>query len=160
MFMHIRCFVAQALVLLVHTARTQSIAPDATTSAGGHGTSSSAMLSWSLGQVCGASLTGGTHVVTAGVQQPEVPWVRLSVRVFLGGPFTVATTLMSDGLRSLSLLPTTEPYTAAGFAQHVRVRSVALHGADIERVGKFAKTIAVGINDGDVVGLAGEARRE
>ncbi len=107
-----------ALVLLSHGARTQSIAPDATTSTGGHGAGSSAMLSWSLGQVCGASLTGGAHIITAGVQQPEVPWVRLGARVFLGGPFNAPTTLMNDGLRSLSLIPNTEPYTSAGFAQH------------------------------------------
>jgi hypothetical protein len=112
------CLPALAVALLAHTLSAQSIAPAAATSGGGHGSGSSAMLSWSLGQVCGASLTGGTHVITAGVQQPDVPWVRLQARVFLGGPFATATALMNDGLRSLSLLPATEPYTAAGYTQH------------------------------------------
>lgn len=101
-------------------AAAQSISPDGTVSTGGHGTGSTAMLSYSVGQVCGASLTGGANVITAGVQQPDVPWVRLNARVFLGGPFNTATTLMGDGLRSLSLIPALEPYTANGFVQHGR----------------------------------------
>ena len=76
------------------------------------------MLSWSLGQVAGAQFTGGSSIITAGVQQPEAPWARLSARVLLGGPYNTVSALMNDGLRAASLIPASEPYTAAGFVQH------------------------------------------
>ncbi len=41
----------------------------------------------------------------------------VEVRTFLKGPFNPTTNLMRDDLRSLSLLPTTEPFTALGFNQ-------------------------------------------
>ncbi|MBP7516001.1 MAG: hypothetical protein KA791_15745 [Flavobacteriales bacterium] len=104
--------------LLPGRATAQSIAPDGTVSAGGHGTGATAMLSWSLGQVSGAQFTGGTHIITAGIQQPEVVRVRLSASILLGGPYNTVSALMNDGLRTASLLPASEPYTAAGFVQH------------------------------------------
>ena len=76
------------------------------------------MLSWSLGQVCGASLTSSTHLITAGIQQPDVVRVAINAQVLLGGPYSTINSLMSDGLRSAALIPFTEPYTAAGFAQY------------------------------------------
>lgn len=42
------------------------------------------------------------------------PGVALSAKVMLGGPYVEATARMSDGLRSLGLLPLVEPYTAMG----------------------------------------------
>ncbi len=41
---------------------------------------------------------------------------KLSVVAALGGPYDQATGLMTDGLRSLNLIPLTEPYTALGFS--------------------------------------------
>lgn len=43
--------------------------------------------------------------------------VTVNARTFLGGAYSESTGLMSDALRSTGLLPLTEPYTAAGFAQ-------------------------------------------
>ncbi|HEY0977987.1 MAG TPA: zinc-dependent metalloprotease family protein [Flavobacteriales bacterium] len=43
--------------------------------------------------------------------------VRLGAKVFLDGPYEVATGRMADGLRTLGPVPTTEPYTALGFSQ-------------------------------------------
>ena len=40
---------------------------------------------------------------------------KLSVIAALGGPYDQATGLMTDGLRSLNMVPLTEPYTAMGF---------------------------------------------
>lgn len=75
------------------------------------------MLSWSVGQCAGASFTGSTRLITAGIQQPDPVWMLLNARVLLGGPYNTGTGLMNDGLRSASLVPATEPYTAAGFPQ-------------------------------------------
>ena len=41
--------------------------------------------------------------------------VQVDLRVKLQGPYSSMTGLMSDALRTQGLLPTTEPYTAAGF---------------------------------------------
>ena len=38
--------------------------------------------------------------------------------MLLGGPYSTLSALMNDGLRTASLIPTTEPYTAAAFVQH------------------------------------------
>lgn len=43
--------------------------------------------------------------------------VNVNARTYLGGAYAEGTGLMSDALRSTGLLPLTEPYTAAGFAQ-------------------------------------------
>ena len=96
----------------------QSVAPAGIASAGGHGTASSAMFSWTLGQVSDATSTGTSTIITAGIQQPEVIWARLNARVFLGGPYNTGTGLMNDDLRTGALVPASEPYTAAGSVQH------------------------------------------
>jgi hypothetical protein len=41
--------------------------------------------------------------------------VQLSIDMFLEGPFNSGTGLMDDALRVAGLIPTTEPYTAAGY---------------------------------------------
>jgi hypothetical protein len=51
--------------------------------------------------------------VTATVDQG----VRISAKVFLEGPYDPGTGLMRDDLRTNGYLPTTEPYSALGFAQ-------------------------------------------
>jgi len=48
--------------------------------------------------------------VDAGCQLP------VSVRVYLAGPYNTNTGLMSDDLRTLGMIPTTEPYTALGYS--------------------------------------------
>ncbi len=96
----------------------QSVAPAGIASAGGHGTAGAALFSWTLGQVADATSNGPSTIVTAGIQQPDVIWARLNVRVFLGGPYNTGTGLMNDGLRTGALVPAIEPYTAAGSVQH------------------------------------------
>ncbi len=44
--------------------------------------------------------------------------VALSLKVLLDGPYVPGSGLMSDGLRTASLIPLTEPYTALGFDMH------------------------------------------
>ncbi|MBP6311206.1 MAG: hypothetical protein KA408_02985 [Flavobacteriales bacterium] len=41
--------------------------------------------------------------------------VTINPKIWLAGPYNVATQLMNDNLRSASLIPLTEPYTALGF---------------------------------------------
>ena len=42
-------------------------------------------------------------------------FVRVAARAFLQGPYDSGTGLMNDGLRSASLIPTTQPYTTSGY---------------------------------------------
>ncbi|MBK9761608.1 MAG: proprotein convertase P-domain-containing protein [Flavobacteriales bacterium] len=44
------------------------------------------------------------------------PNVLVSPKVFLEGPYDIGTGLMGDGLRSASLIPTTQPFTTLGYA--------------------------------------------
>ena len=44
------------------------------------------------------------------------PNILVSPKVFLEGPYSTGTGLMSDALRSASLLPATQPYTGLGYA--------------------------------------------
>lgn len=44
------------------------------------------------------------------------PPILLEIRVFLQGPYRTSDGMMMDPLRAADLLPTTEPYTALGFA--------------------------------------------
>ncbi len=44
------------------------------------------------------------------------PNVQVSPKVFLEGPYNATTGLMSDALRSASVIPNTQPYTALGYA--------------------------------------------
>lgn len=102
------------IVGIVHP---QAIEPSSVLSAGGHGSTASGTLSWSLGQISGASFSTATDLITSGVQQPDVIWLSLNVRTLLSGPFDPGVMLMSDALRTSGAIPPTEPYTAAGF-QH------------------------------------------
>ncbi|MEO8590416.1 MAG: kelch repeat-containing protein [Flavobacteriales bacterium] len=58
---------------------------------------------------CASPTTGTSNAITM-----NVLGLRLSAKVFLEGPFD-GTSLMNDGLRSASLIPLTEPYTALGY---------------------------------------------
>lgn len=50
-----------------------------------------------------------------GVVLVPLPGVQVGVRAFLEAAYNASTGLMSDNLRSLGLVPTTEPYTALGY---------------------------------------------
>lgn len=58
---------------------------------------------------CASPTTGTSNAITM-----TVSGVSIAVRALLEGPFDGAS-LMSDGLRSAGLIPTTEPYSALGY---------------------------------------------
>lgn len=124
----------------------------------------------------------GNTVLTE-VGAPNIArWVdcapNMSLRVALDGPFDSATGLMHDDLRALSLLPTTEPYTAMGFAQLGGGGGETLSPAMLSVTGKnaivdwvlvelrsknnssqlVATRCALLQRDGDVVGVDGHSR--
>lgn len=78
--------------------------------------------------------TGPRTQVTATVTQP----VALGVKLALEGPYDVNTGLMRDDLRTASLLPATEPYTALGFAQQAGGGGEALAPALLSVTGNDA----------------------
>jgi hypothetical protein len=47
-----------------------------------------------------------------------------------------------------------------GLAQHGRKRTAALDGADIQPIAEVAQAFAIGVDHGDVVGLAGQMFRQ
>ncbi|MBL0043312.1 MAG: hypothetical protein IPP33_02495 [Flavobacteriales bacterium] len=47
---------------------------------------------------------------------PSALPTQVSPKVFLEGPYNAATGLMSDALRSASLVQNTQPYTGLGYA--------------------------------------------
>ncbi|MBS1580676.1 MAG: hypothetical protein JST66_00595 [Bacteroidetes bacterium] len=57
---------------------------------------------------------GETEEYTLNVSGGVSPTVQLAVSMLLQGPYAAGT--MTDGLRAASLVPATEPYTAAGYA--------------------------------------------
>lgn len=57
-----------------------------------------------------------TTLVLNGFDPFAQPTVQVRPRVFLEGPYTVATDRMSDALRSHGLVPAQEPYSAMGYA--------------------------------------------
>ncbi len=63
---------------------------------------------------------GGSTAANAGsvyfFSTPSQSSIAVSPRIHLEGPFNSGTGLMSDGLRSLGLVPLAEPYTALGYA--------------------------------------------
>jgi hypothetical protein len=46
--------------------------------------------------------------------------VDIAVRALLGGPYDAQSGSMNDGLRSAALLPSTEPYTSAGYTHRLK----------------------------------------
>jgi hypothetical protein len=95
----------------------QHIGPAALVSTGGHGSSTAGSLSWTVGQLSGATFLDASGMITAGVQQPDVVRLALNIRAFLDGPYDASSGLMHDALRAEALIPLSEPYTAAGL-QH------------------------------------------
>jgi hypothetical protein len=109
-------FLFALLAVFCRTAPGQSIAPRGPVAAGGYDPNT--LLSWSVGQISGASFTNGPQLLTAGIQQPDRVSIAIQLRVFLGGPYQAVPGLMSDALRVASLLPLQEPYTGLGFAHY------------------------------------------
>jgi hypothetical protein len=48
--------------------------------------------------------------------EPDPAAVRVALKLMLDGPYSATTGLMSDALRSASLIPVSEPYTALGYS--------------------------------------------
>ncbi len=74
----------------------------------------------SNGATANASVTGGSTAFSASSDVAAITVVPVDVKValkaMLEGPYNAATGLMGDNLRSLGLLPTTEPYTGLGYS--------------------------------------------
>ena len=66
-------------------------------------------------------VTGTCGVVTSSAATVTLIGVKVALKVFLQGPYVTGTMTpanndkMADGLRTTSLIPTTEPYTGLGF---------------------------------------------
>ena len=82
---------------------------------GGTGAVSGGSVSWSVGEPVIGSGTVPGGLVTQGYQQPTTLKLRLHLAAALQGPYNSTTGLMSDALRSASLIPLAEPYTAIGY---------------------------------------------
>jgi subtilisin-like proprotein convertase family protein len=67
---------------------------------------------WTLSVQDVAGLDVGTINSWCLIPSLSSPNISVSSKVFLEGPYNSGTGLMSDALRSASLIPTTEPYTA------------------------------------------------
>lgn len=68
--------------------------------------------------IAGNSLTFDTNLSFQFQQQyaiTDTKGVRISAKVFLQGPYSTSNDMMNDGLRSLGVLPTGEPFTALTF---------------------------------------------
>ncbi len=82
---------------------------------GGTGAVPGGSVSWSVGEPVIGSGTVPGGLVTQGYQQPATLKLRLNLSAALQGPYNSTTGLMSDALRSASLVPLAEPYTALGY---------------------------------------------
>lgn len=83
---------------------------------GGTNTVGGNTISWSIGEPIIGTGTVPGGIITQGFQQAEPVRLKLNIRAFLQGPYNSTTGAMNDGLRANSLIPTTEPYTALGYA--------------------------------------------
>ncbi len=95
------------------------------------------------------------------------PIVKLSLKVFLHGPYNTTNNLMNDDLRSLGVIPTTSPYTSAPATANASVFNVTGSNAIVDWVlveirdksniagGVLARISAFVQRDGDVVAVDG-----
>ena len=64
----------------------------------------------------GGEQNASNNAATPLTSSAVLPAIRtLPIKVFLHGPFSAASGIMSDGLRLRNLIPTAEPYTGLGF---------------------------------------------
>jgi hypothetical protein len=100
----------------------------------------------------GPYLRSRTGVTTTGVfavaDLDKVNSARLSLKVFLQGPFSAG--VMSDGLRSSGVLPTTQPYSSTIRADFARVGVYDGSASVNETVPSASKFDVTGTND-DIV---------
>lgn len=91
------------------------LAQQAVVFSGGDALGAGGQVSYSIGEVFMTSAGNSNVVITAGVQQVlDIPpgGIRLSLRVFLAGPYDPQLGLMHDSLRVNQLIPLSEPYSA------------------------------------------------
>ncbi|MBP6699096.1 MAG: hypothetical protein KA175_15855 [Flavobacteriales bacterium] len=70
---------------------------------------------FTVGEPATTSFSNGTNMLTQGFHQGAFVRVRLNIKAFLQGPWTVSTPPMTDGLRTGGWIPASEPYTALGY---------------------------------------------
>ena len=97
------------------SAVAQDLSPQVVATNGGSGTVSGVSLQWTLGEFMNETLWKGPNYLTQGFHQGELIKVQVNMRALLDGPYLVSTGLMIDSLRTQSLIPLSEPYTALGF---------------------------------------------
>ncbi len=95
--------------------RGQSVDPAVIGAAGGSGDVTGIRVDWAVGELTTTTLDNGTNLVTQGFHQGDPVKVALNIRAFLQGPYNSGIGAMTDGLRANGLVPTQEPYTAAGY---------------------------------------------
>ena len=71
---------------------------------------------WTLSVQDVATQDAGTINSWCLIPQVTTPNVQVSPKIFLEGPYSTGTGLMSDALRSGGLVPASQPYTALGYA--------------------------------------------
>ncbi len=110
--------------------------------------------------------TGGANS-SRGVAFTNNPIVRLSLKVFLHGPYNTTNNLMNDDLRSIGVIPTTSPYINAPATANSSVFNVTGSNAIVDWVlveirdknnisnGVLARISAFVQRDGDVVAVDG-----
>lgn len=128
----------------------------------------------------GSIIVGGNFTTIGGFGRNRIarlyngdPVVNVSVKALLEGPYDAATQRMGDGLRTSSLIPNAEPYTALGFdhvasggGESVQPNVLTVSGADaivdwvvLELRSSLSTRVATRAaliqRDGDVVDLDG-----
>lgn len=101
---------------VVAIAAGQGVSPSLVSSWGGSADLGGITIEHSLGEPMVSTLEAGGIRLTQGFHQADPVRVRINVRAFLQGPFNTGTGLMRDSLRTLGLVPLTEPYSAMGLA--------------------------------------------
>lgn len=162
-------------VLAAAELQAQSISQSVIASAGDYSSSTSASLSWTLGEICTETFSNGGNVLTQGFQQP-VEGVSVSINmdlmVFLEGPFS--SPQMTTGLNAAGLIPLSQPYNTAPWNYSgtesvfavpnvnvvdwvlVELRDAATASAAIPAT-RIARQAALLLNDGSVVGTDGSS---
>lgn len=110
-----KTFLCVVAVLLATSLFSQSLGTTLVSSGGGSAPAGTSLVNWSIGEPVIGTGTIGANSLTQGFQQSITVRIRLSLGIFLEGPFNAGTSLMGDGLRSGGWLPLAEPYTGLGY---------------------------------------------
>jgi hypothetical protein len=162
-------------VLAAAELQAQSLSQSVIASAGDYSSSSSASLSWTLGEICTETFSNGGYVLTQGFQQPVegvVISINLDLLVFLEGPFSVSE--MGTSLNSAGVIPLSQPYNSAPWNYSgtesvtsipnpnvtdwvlIELRDAATAGSATSAT-RIARQAAFILNDGSVVGTDGSS---